>query len=76
MEIDTRWPWLNAQANLPIISIDPFPRLWIFGFDGLQVQGVHENIDQIQDHMTTDGFGPVGVIPVGRPTSITETHFA
>lgn len=68
--------WVNAQANPNSISIDPVPRLLIFGFDGLQEKGVHENAAQIQKKVTIPGFGSGSVIIVGGSTSIKETHLA
>ncbi|OWK34133.1 hypothetical protein [Fimbriiglobus ruber] len=68
--------WVKGMATPASISIDPVPRLLIFGFDELQKRGIQENAAQIQSHVTIPGFDRGSVIAVGGTTSIKEAHLA
>ena len=68
--------WRNAQNDPNTISIDPIPRLLIFGFDELQKKGVKKDAAQIQKLVSFSGFSPKSVIHIGKTTSIKETHLA
>jgi hypothetical protein len=67
--------WRKGMDTPNSITIDPVPRLLIFGFDELQKRGVQENASQIQNHVTVPGFAPGKVIRIGKTTSIREEHF-
>ena len=54
------------------LTIDPLPRLLVFGYDTLQQGGVSKDIKRIEEEVHIGGFGPQHIRTVRRVTAINE----